>query len=182
MLPAGQHPGDDVEMDEDMTTVTVALQGGADFSCIGDALRAAPADSPSVFRIIVAGGFYEVGLLEMKPNVHIIAADGCSPTSENPVIIAAQDDHPSVCSRVMGAVLRDIRIEHPGPFGSMASVVIEAGNLRLENCVLTGSVTIAVLMCGTAAPVLDGCEVYLCSGDGIKVLTPPLRPQQDCKH
>jgi hypothetical protein len=82
----------------------------------------------------------------------------------------------------MGAVLRDIRIEHPGPFGSMASVVIEAGNLRLENCVLTGSVTIAVLMCGTAAPVLDGCEVYLCSGDGIKVLTPPLRPQQDCKH
>jgi len=158
-----------MDIDADAKTVTVSLLGDKDYPSIGDALRAAPSDSSTVFRIIVAGGLYEEGLLELKSNVHIIAAPDAAPTSDNPVIIAACGDHPSICSRVTGAVLRDIRIEHPGPFGSMASVVIEAGNLRLENCILTGSVTIAVLMCGAATPVLQGCEVYLCCGDGIKV-------------
>lgn len=171
-----------MDIDADAKTVTVSLLGDKDYPSIGDALRAAPSDSSTVFRIIVAGGLYEEGLLELKSNVHIIAAPDAAPTSDNPVIIAACGDHPSICSRVTGAVLRDIRIEHPGPFGSMASVVIEAGNLRLENCILTGSVTIAVLMCGAATPVLQGCEVYLCCGDGIKVGPPPPPPHLHNRH
>jgi len=108
-------------------------------------------------------------VLDMRQGVHIAAKEGCGPTSESPVVVTARADHPAVCSRVDGARMSGVRIEHHGPFGSMACVVVEAGDIRLEDCVVTGSVSIGVLICGCSTPTLQACEVQGCCGDGIKI-------------
>lgn len=155
-------------LDENIPVVTVSTKpGAADFSSISAALNSAQGDHG--LRVIVEGGTYEESVLELKKGIQIVAAEGCGTTSATPVVISARADHPALCSRVEGALLRDIRIEHQGPFCSMACVVIEAGDVRFERCIVTGSVSIGILICGSATPTLKDCEILLCCGDGVKV-------------
>jgi pectin methylesterase-like acyl-CoA thioesterase len=159
-------------MEEDFQVFTVAPAGeSADFSTIQSAISAVMALEQGYcrMRISVRGGVYEEGQLDIPAGLQVVAADGCEPDSASPVIIAARADHPAISSRAKGALIRGIRIEHNGPFGSMACVVIEAGDIRMENCVVTGSVSIGVLVHGDSTPSLVGCEVLVCCGDGIKV-------------
>eukprot|EP00291_Cryptomonas_curvata_P003159 CAMPEP_0172198152 /NCGR_PEP_ID=MMETSP1050-20130122/27914_1 /TAXON_ID=233186 /ORGANISM="Cryptomonas curvata, Strain CCAP979/52" /LENGTH=1062 /DNA_ID=CAMNT_0012874913 /DNA_START=148 /DNA_END=3333 /DNA_ORIENTATION=- len=159
-------------MEEDFQVFTVAPAGeSADFCTIQSAISAVMALEQGYcrMRISVRGGVYEEGQLDIPAGLQIVAADGCEPDSASPVIIAARADHPAISSRAKGALIRGIRIEHNGPFGSMACVVVEAGDIRMENCVVTGSVSIGVLVHGDSTPSLVGCEVLVCCGDGIKV-------------
>eukprot|EP00292_Cryptomonas_paramecium_P033697 CAMPEP_0113694008 /NCGR_PEP_ID=MMETSP0038_2-20120614/20014_1 /TAXON_ID=2898 /ORGANISM="Cryptomonas paramecium" /LENGTH=968 /DNA_ID=CAMNT_0000616209 /DNA_START=50 /DNA_END=2952 /DNA_ORIENTATION=- /assembly_acc=CAM_ASM_000170 len=159
-------------MEEDFQVFTVAPPGeSADFNSVQAALLAVmDLDQNSCrMRISIKGGVYNEGQLEIPGGVQIVAAEGCELDSTSPVIITARADHAVIASRSKGAVIRGIRLEHNGPFGSMACVLIESGDLKMENCVVTGSVSIGVLIHGDASPTLIGCEVLVCCGDGIKV-------------
>eukprot|EP00961_Rhodomonas_salina_P194198 2622107-Rhodomonas_salina.1 len=124
-------------LDENLPVVTVSTKpGAADFTTISAAVNSA---GETGLRIVVEGGIYEESVLELKKGTQVVAAEGCGTGSATPVVITARADHPAVCSRVSGALLRDVRIEHQGPFCSMACVVIEAGNIKFERCVVTGS-------------------------------------------
>jgi len=159
-----------VNMEQDVKTVTVSNkpETNADFSSISAAL-ASIREKKEKTRIVVDGGTYDEEALELEEGVQIVAAPGCTPSSENPVIVAARADHPVIFSDLNDAYLCNLKIDHRGPFGSMACVVVESGNLTIDSCVITGSVSVGVLVCGTGAPSLINCEILQCCGDGIKV-------------
>lgn len=157
-----------LSLDADVLIVTVSKEeGAADYSTITDALHSQPAGQKYI--IVVCGGVYEEGILEMREGVHITARNDSGLRSERPVVVRAQAEHPAVQSRVCDALLRSIRIEHRGPVRSVACVSVVGGNLRMEDCVVTGSAKVGVLASGSSSPTLNACQVERCCGDGIKV-------------
>ncbi len=158
----------DMKIDEEILCLLVSQKpGSAQYSTISAALSSQAAGTR--FCIVVDGGVYEEDVIDMKEGVQIRAKDGCGPESENPVVLAARADHPAVCSRVKDGLLYGLKIEHQGPFGSMACVIVEAGSIRIENCVVTGSVSIGLLVGGSSTPTINCCLIQGCCGDGIKI-------------
>ena len=150
-------------------TVSVSVAGGGgDFLSISDALLAHPMVQP--LRIIMSAGTYEEAGLELPDKVQIFSAEGCVPATGSAVVLMSRQDKPVVKSSGKGAVIRNLQIEHRGPFGSMASVIVDDGDLLLEGCIITGSVSVGVLICSTSRPTIADCQVLRCCGDGIKVL------------
>jgi F-box protein 11 len=156
-----------MKVDEELLCVSVSQKSGSEFSTISAALSSQPAGAR--FCVIVDGGIYEEAVIELKDGVHIRAKEGCGPETDNPVVLAARADQPAVCSRAKDGLLSGLKIEHSGPFGSMACIVVESGSVRIENCVVSGSVSIGLLVCGASTPVIDSCKIQGCCGDGIKI-------------
>ena len=40
----------------------------------------------------------------------------------------------------------------------------------MEDCIVTGSVSVGVLICGESTPTIADCQLLRCCGDGIKVV------------
>jgi hypothetical protein len=155
---------------EPAVTLMVSTDGsGGAFRSISLALASHPA-STEVLRIVVNAGTYDEVGLELRDNLQIVAAPGCDLGSETAVVITSRQDRPVVSSSAIGAVIRGLQIEHRGPFGSMACVVIEGGDLRMEDCIVTGTVSVGVLICGESTPTIADCQLLRCCGDGIKVV------------
>ena len=151
----------------DVTVTVSTAGGGGTFLNISEALAV---HTQGTVRIIMSAGTYEEVGLELRDGIQIVAAEGCVPATDGAVVLTSRKDKPVVTSSAKGAIIRNLQVEHRGPFGSMACVVVEAGDLALEDCLITGSVSVGVLICGTATPTIDHCQVLRCCGDGIKVV------------
>ena len=155
---------------EPAVTLMVSTDGsGGAFRSISLALASRPA-SAEVLRIVVNAGTYDEVGLELRDNLQIVAAPGCALASDTAVVLTSRQDRPIVSSSAIGAVIKGLQIEHRGPFGSMACIVIEGGDLRMEDCIVTGSVSVGVLICGESTPTIADCQLMRCCGDGIKVV------------
>lgn len=151
-------------------TVVVSPPGGpGDYSSLAEALVAHPSSCGTLRLVVHAGTYAEVGL-QLHDNLQIVAAEGCVPGSDTAVVLTSRQDRPILMSSATGAVVRGLQIENRGPFGSMASILVEGGDARFESCLITGSGCVGLLICGASTPAVVGCELVRCSGDGIKVV------------
>ena len=155
---------------EPLLIVRVSTGGeGGTFASVSQAL-ASRKDPDKPMRIVVDPGTYEEAGLVLQDNLEIIAAEGSFPATDSAVVITCRQDKPVVTSAAMGSYVVNVQIEHRGPFGSTASVLVEEGDLWLEGCLVTGSVSVGVLVCGMSTPTIVDCQILRCCGDGLKVV------------
>ena len=168
-----------MSIDEELeaaASVTVSMhRADADFCSIRDALLSTLAQPPGQkCCVMVDGGRYDEGCLDLREGVCIKAMPGCEPASSRPVIICSGSlglggiGGPCFRSQVDGARIEGLRIEHGGS-NSAACVEVKAGDLFMDGCVITGLARIGVLVSGSSCPILQDCKVEHIDGDGIKV-------------
>jgi parallel beta-helix repeat protein len=153
--------------------VTVSIhQTDADFCSIRDALLAQPPGKN--LRLMVDGGRYDEGCLDLREGVCIQAMQGCDPASSRPVVICSGsrelegEGGPCFRSQVAGARIVGLKIEHSGS-NSAACVEVDAGDLFMDGCLVTGCARIGVLISGSSCPIIQNCKVEHVNGDGIMV-------------
>jgi len=151
-------------------TVRVSTTGadGA-FTLVSQAL-AARTDPDMAMRIIIAPGTYEEEGLVLQDNLELIADEASAPATDSAVVITCRQDAPVMTSSSVGSYIKNVQIEHRGPFGSSSSLLIEDGDLWLEGCLITGSVSAGVLITGRSTPTILNCSILRCCGDGVKVV------------
>ncbi|HLM59599.1 MAG TPA: pectinesterase family protein [Pyrinomonadaceae bacterium] len=150
----------------------VAVNGGGNFTSIGEALRNAAPNS----RLLVREGLYNESIV-LDKSIEIIG-DGAAEK-----IIVRSTNSSCIAMQTEKALVRGLTLQGYGARAGKAffAVEIPIGELILENCDITSDSLSGVAIRGAgASPLVRNCRVHDCSDSGFYIFDNARARIEDC--